>query len=73
MVWSLIAVQGVEGVCVCAHTGLVPYHPGQPSLGSNRGFLAAAEATMLRPVGLTLLPFTKCVFLAGTASKGLYC
>ena len=60
------------GVFVCAHIGLAPYNPGQPSLGRNRGFLAVAGATMLCPAGFILLPLTKCVFLTGTASRGLY-
>lgn len=58
---------------MCVRAGLVPYYPVQPSLGSNRGFLAAAGATTLCPVGLTLLRLTKCLFLSGTASTGLYC
>lgn len=34
---------------MCA--GLIPYYPGQPSIGSNKHFLAAAGAMTFSPVG----------------------
>lgn len=59
-------------VCVCVCAGLIPYYPGQPSIGSNKHLLAAAGAMTFSPVGLTLLALTKCILLAATATKGLH-